>query len=172
MDLDGTISTELAMINDKQAYYQDSITMGLPNGNDGKPVPAQQGAGGGFIPKGAKNVTVAKGFLKFFIQPQVMNENLKNGLGRWVPAIPSLVKDDPWGLNPSDPHGAPYIRECALGPTTPNFNGYNPAWSQVSAEQLWGVAEADVIKNNMTPREAVDKAFRRTEQIFAKYSIG
>jgi multiple sugar transport system substrate-binding protein len=56
MDLDGTISTELAMINDKQAYYRDSVTMGLPNGNDGKPIPAQLGAGGGFIPKGAKNV--------------------------------------------------------------------------------------------------------------------
>jgi hypothetical protein len=25
--------------------------MGLPNGNDGKPLPAQLGAGGGFIPK-------------------------------------------------------------------------------------------------------------------------
>lgn len=172
MDLDGTISTELAMINDKQAYYHDSVTMGLPNGNDGKPVPAQIGAGGGFIPKGATNVAVAKDFMKFFMQPQVMNENLKNGLGRWVPAITSLVKEDPWWLDPSDPHRAPYVRECALGPTMPVFNGYNPAWGQVSAEQLWGVAEADVIKNKMTPAAAVDKAFRRAEQIFAKYSIG
>jgi ABC-type glycerol-3-phosphate transport system substrate-binding protein len=36
MDLDGTISTELAMINDKQAFYHDSVTMGLPHGNDGR----------------------------------------------------------------------------------------------------------------------------------------
>jgi multiple sugar transport system substrate-binding protein len=99
MDLDGTISTELAMINDKQAYYHDSVTMGLPNGNDGKPMPAQLGAGGGFIPKGAKNVEVSKDFMRFFVQPQVMNENLKNGLGRWAPAIPSIVKDDPWWLD-------------------------------------------------------------------------
>ena len=27
--------------------------------------------------------------MKFFMQPQVMNENLKNGLGRWVPVIPA-----------------------------------------------------------------------------------
>jgi multiple sugar transport system substrate-binding protein len=173
MDLDGTISTELAMINDKQAYYHDSVTMGLPNGNDGKPMPAQVGAGGGFIPKGAKNVAVSKEFMKFYMQPQVMNENLKNGLGRWAPAIPSIVKNDPWWLDESsDPHRAPYIRECVLGPTIPVFNGYNPAWGQVSAEQLWGVAEADVIKNKMTPEAAVDKAFRRAEQIFAKYSLG
>jgi multiple sugar transport system substrate-binding protein len=172
MDLDGTISTELAMINDKQAYYEDSVTMGLPNGNDGKPMPAQLGAGGGFIPKGAKNIGVAKDFMKFFMQPEIMNENLKNGLGRWVPVISSIVKDDPWWLDPSDPHRAPYVRECALGPTMPAFNGYNPAWGQVSAEQLWGVAETDVIKNKMTPAAAVDKAFRRAEEIFAKYSIG
>jgi len=172
MDLDVTISTELAMINDKQAYYHDSVTMGLPKGNDGKPVPAQIGAGGGFIPKGAKNVEVAKDFMRYFIQPKVMNENLKNGLGRWVPAITSLVTEDPWWLDPSDPHRAPYVRECALGPTIPAYNGYNPAWGQVSAEQLWGVAEADVIKNKMTPAAAVDKAFRRAEQIFAKYSLG
>jgi multiple sugar transport system substrate-binding protein len=172
MDLDGTISTELAMIKDKQAYYQDSVTMGLPNGNDGKPVPAQLGAGGGFIPKGAKNVTVAKEFMKYFMQPQVMNENLKTGLGRWIPVITSLLRDDPWWLDPSDPHRAPYVRECAFGPTLPPFHGYNPAWGQVGAEQLWGVAEADVIKNKMTPEAAVDKAFRRAAEIFAKYTLG
>jgi multiple sugar transport system substrate-binding protein len=172
MDLDGTISTELAMINDKQAYYKDSVTMGLPNGNDGKPVSAQLGAGGGFIPKGAKNIAVSKEFMKFFMQPAVMNENLKNGLGRWVPVIPSIVKDDPWWLDPSDPHRGPYVREAVLGPTSPNFNGYNPAWGQVSAEQLWGVAEADVIRNGMTPAAAVDKAFRRANEIFARFQIG
>jgi multiple sugar transport system substrate-binding protein len=173
MDLDGTISTELAMINDKQAYFHDSVTMGLPAANDGTPMPAQLGAGGGFIPKAAKNVAVAKDFMKYFMQPEVMNENLKNGLGRWAPVIPSIVKDDPWWLDDStDPHRAPYIRECVLGQTIPSFNGYNPAWGQVSAEQLWGVAEVDVIKNKMTPTAAIDKAFHRAEEIFAKYTLG
>jgi multiple sugar transport system substrate-binding protein len=78
----------------------------------------------------------------------------------------------PWWLDDSDPHRAPYIRECTQGPTIPAFNGYNPAWGQVSAEQLWGIAESDVIKNNMTPEAAVDKAFHRANEIFAKYSFG
>jgi multiple sugar transport system substrate-binding protein len=171
MDLDGTLSTELAMIKDKTAF-EASVTLGLPNTNDGKPMPAVQAAGGGFIPRGAKNVAVAKDFMKFFIQPQVMNENLKQGLGRWVPAIPSLVKSDPFWLDTKDPHLAPYVREAVLGPTIPSYNGYNPAWGQVNAEQLWGVAHADVIKNGMTPADAVDKASRRAEAIFAKYTFG
>ena len=170
MDFDGTISTELAMINNKKAY-DESVTAALPNDNDGKPMPAQVGAGGGYIPKGAKNIEVAKDFMKFFMQPQVMNENLKAGLGRYLPAMPSLIKEDPFWLDPSDPHRATYAR-MALSPTIPAFNGYNPAWGQVNAEQLWGVADADVLKNKMTPAAAVDKAFRRAEEIFAKFSIG
>ena len=94
MDLDGTLSTELAMFHNKQAY-QDMVVLGLPNMNNGQPMRAVVGAGGGFIPKGAANIDVAKDFMKFFMQPKVMNENLQGGLGRWVPVIPSIVRDDP-----------------------------------------------------------------------------
>ena len=171
MDLDGTLSTELAMVHDKKKF-EELVTLGLPNGNDGKPMAAPQAAGGGFIPKGAKNVAVAKDFMKFFIQPQVMNENLKQGLGRWVPSIPSLVTSDPFWLDTKDPHLAPYVHEAVLGPTLPDYRGYNPAWGQVGAEQLWGVAHADVIKDGMTPAAAVDKAFKRADAIFSKYTFG
>ena len=168
VDFDGTLSTELAMINDKQAFYHDMVTMGLPLGNDGKQIPAQVGTGGGFIPKGAKNVEVAKDFMKYWMQPNVMNENLKGGLGRWVPAIGQLVKDDPFWLQSSEPCLAPYVKEAVLDPTIPVFEGYTPAWGQLNAEQLWGQAHADVIKNAMTPSAAIDKAFKRAEQIFAR----
>ena len=172
MDFDGTLSTELAMIHDKQAY-NDMVVMGLPNTNDGKPMRAQVGAGGGFIPKGAKNITTAKDFMRFFMQPEVMNENLKGGLGRWVPVIPSIVKEDPWWTDAkADPHRLPYVTEAVLSPTVPSYNGFNPAWGEVNAEQLWGQAHADVIKNGMTPQAAVDKAFRRAEAIFARYTFG
>ena len=173
MDFDGTLSTELAMIKDKKAYYEEMVVMGLPNKNDGQPMTAQMAAGGGFIPKGAKNIETAKDFMKFFMQPKIMNENLKGGLGRWVPVISSIVKDDPWWTDSSsDPHRLPYVTEAVLTPTVPSYNGFNPAWGEVNAEQLWGQAHADVIKNGMTPQAAVDKAFRRAEAIFARYTFG
>jgi multiple sugar transport system substrate-binding protein len=56
VDFDGTISTELAMIKDTQAYMHDVVTTGLPNGNDGQPMAAQVGAGGGFILRGRKKL--------------------------------------------------------------------------------------------------------------------
>jgi multiple sugar transport system substrate-binding protein len=171
MDFDGSISTELAMIKDRKAYYEQMVTVGLPLTNDGKPMPAQIGAGGLFIPKGASNLEVAKDFARFFLQPDVLNANLKGGLGRAVPAIPAIVKQDPWWLDPSDPHRPPFVRESVLGPTIPAYTGFSPAWGQVNAEQLWGLAHADVIKNGMTPAAAVDKAFRRMEAIFAKFVL-
>jgi len=65
------------------------------------------------IPKGAKNVAVAKEFLKYLIEPKIVNEYLKAGLGRNVPCMPSIVKGDPWWF--ADPHrkayrGAPSFR--------------------------------------------------------------
>src|SRR5215468_2984787 len=43
MDLDGSLSTEVAIIKNEQDY-KDIVTMGLALGNDGKPVPSQQGS--------------------------------------------------------------------------------------------------------------------------------
>ncbi len=172
MDFDGTLSTELALFKNKPVYMEQMRVMGLPNGNDGKPMAAQVGAGGGFIPKGAKNVEVSKEYMKYFMQPEVMNANLKQGLGRWVPSIPQIVKDDPWWTDPADPHRATYVQEAVLGPTVPFYNAYNPAYGQVQAEQLWMQSVADVIKNGMTAQAAVDKAFKRADAIFTKFSFG
>lgn len=168
MDFDGTLSTELAMIKDKQAFYHDMVTLAPEQKNDGSPMATQVNAGGGYIPKGAKNIEVAKDFMKYFMQPKVMNENLKGGLGRWVPAIPQIVKDDPFWLKSDMPCLKPYVTEAVLNPTLPVYEGFNPAWGQANAEQLWGQCHADVIKNGMKPSEAVDKAFKRADQIFAK----
>ncbi len=84
MDLDGSLSTEVAIIADKEAY-NDIVTYGLALSNAGKPVPSMAGSFCGLIPKGAKNVAVAKDFLKYLIQPDVLNEYLKTGLGRREP---------------------------------------------------------------------------------------
>src|ERR1700758_669206 len=128
MDLDGSISTEVAIINNKQEY-DDIVTMGLALSNEGKPVPSQARTTCGVIPKGAKNVAVAKEFLKYLIEPNVCNEYLKTGLGRNAPCMPSIVKADPWWF--ADPHRAAYTKQGLLGPTVPQFWAFNPAYAQI-----------------------------------------
>jgi multiple sugar transport system substrate-binding protein len=170
MDFDGTISTEVALYHKKEEY-EDVVTMGLPLGNDGKPMPAQLAIAGGYIPKGAKNVDVAKDFLKYVIQPQVVNDYLKTGLGRWLPAHPELVKSDPFWLQSGDQHRTVYTREGLVGPTIPSFSVFNPGWAEVEAAQVWGAAGADVVREGMTPDAAAEKAFKRITEILAKYPI-
>jgi multiple sugar transport system substrate-binding protein len=173
MDLDGTISTEVAVLSQgKKEDYDDIVTMGLALSNDGKPVPSQAGPVCGLIPKGAKNVEVAKEFLKFLIQPKVCNEYLKTGLARRVPAMPSIVKGDAWWLDPADPHRVAYVTQALLGPSVPNFWVYNPAYAQVQNEHVFPNGWIDIMKDGMTPQAAAEKAFKRVEEIFAKYPIG
>jgi len=169
MDLDGTISTEVAIFKNQQDY-NDIVTMGLPLSNDGKPVPSQAINACGLIPKGAKNVEVAKDFLKYFIQPKVNAEWLKTGLGRNLPAMPSIVKDDPWWLD-QDQHRAAYLKQGLLGPTLPTFWTFNPAYAQIQNEHVWPTGWSDIMTGGIAPQAAAEKAFKRIEEIFAKYPI-
>ncbi len=116
MDLDGSISTEVAIIKNQQEY-NDIVTMGLALSNDGRPVPSLTGSFCGLIPKGAKNVAAAKEFLKYLIQPKVINELLKTGLGRNLPPMLSVVKNDPWWLDPKTRTGGfMSSRACSARP--------------------------------------------------------
>jgi multiple sugar transport system substrate-binding protein len=169
MDFDGTISTEVALY-DKKDEYDDIVTYGLPLDNDGKELPAQVTTFGPMIPQGAKNVAPAKEFIKYMMQPRVLNEYLKAGLGRWMLPVPEIVNSDPFWLE-QDPHRAAYAQQTLLGPTMPFYEVYNPAMAQVNAEHVFMVAEFDVMKEGMAPEAAVDKAFKRVEEIFAKYPI-
>ena len=169
MDLDGTISTEVAIIKNERDY-NGIVTMGLALSNDGKPVPSQAINACGLIPKGAKNVEVAKDFLKYFIQPKVNSEWLKTGLGRNIPCMPSIATDDPWWRE--DPHRAAYVQQALLGPTVPTFWTFNPAYAQLQNEHVWPTAWSDIITGGMAPQAAAEKAFKRAEEIFAKYPIG
>jgi multiple sugar transport system substrate-binding protein len=170
MDLDGTISTEVAVLSQgKKEDYDDIVTMGIPLSNDGKPVPSYAASACSLIPKGAKNVETAKDFLKYMLQPQVINERLKTGLGRGIPSMPSIVKKDHWWFD--DPHRAAYATQGLLSPTVPQFWALNPAYAQVSNEHTWSQGWMDIIQGGMTPQAAAEKAFRRIEEIFAKYPI-
>jgi multiple sugar transport system substrate-binding protein len=169
MDFDGTISTEVA-VYDKKEDYNDIVTMSLPLDNDGKEIPAQIITNGAVIPKGAKNVAPAKEFLKYAAQPKVLNEWLKGGLGRFMVPVPEIAKNDPFWLK-EDPHRKAYTELTLLGQLMPIYEVYNPAIAEVNAEHLFSVAMFDVMNEGMAPEKAIDKAFKRAEQIFAKYPI-
>jgi len=171
MDFDGTISTEVALWKEKDKY-NDILTLGLPLSNDGKPLAGVMNTAAAVVPKGAKNIPVAKEFLKYSIDPKVLGVYLKTGLGRFLPPMPSIVENDKaFWLDPKNEPLEAYTRQGIYGPTVPPYEVYNPARAEVSTEHVFAIAMNDVINNGMTPEAAIDKAFRRCEAIFAKYPI-
>lgn len=166
----GSLSIELAQI-DKKELYEDQFTRGLPLGNDGKALPAQMVEFGLVIPKGANNVDAAKEFLKYAIEPKVLNEYLKGGLGRWAIPYPEMVKADPFWLHSGDQHRTAYITQTMAGPTFPLYEAFSPAAAQLDSEHVFQVAWNDIVADGMAPEAAADKALKRAQEIFAKYPI-
>ncbi|HJU20418.1 MAG TPA: extracellular solute-binding protein [Stellaceae bacterium] len=171
MDFDGTLSTELALYHDKEAYDRNMITHGLPLSNEGKELPSQFGVNNAIVPKGAKNIPVAKEFAKYLIEPKVNNEYLKVALGRWLPVFPEFVKNDPWWTDPKDQHRVEYIKQGLESPTIPFYYCYNPAYAQCRTEHIFNVAWHSIVANGAKPEEATAKALKRAEAIFAKYPM-
>jgi multiple sugar transport system substrate-binding protein len=170
MDFDGSLSTEVALYNDKD-QYNDIVTYGMPLGNDGKVLQSPLPIFGAVIPKGAKNVPVATEFLKYSIEPKVLNEYLKGGLGRWAIPMPAMAKRDPYWLDPADPHRRTYIKLTLFSPTLPLYEAFNPAAAEANTQEVFPMAEFDVMKNGMSPEAAIEKAFKRLDAIYAQYPI-
>jgi multiple sugar transport system substrate-binding protein len=166
-----TISIPVATKSTPGWYNGEIYSSAMPLGNDGKPIASQLGVELAIIPKGAKNVTVAKEFLTYMIQPKVVGDYLKNAEGRWLPVMPSIVKEDPFWLNPKDETVSTYARQGLITPTVPWFYVFNPAYGQVDAAHIWSQAEGDIIANGMSPEQAADKALKQIEAIFARYPI-
>ena len=104
------------------------------------------------------------------IGPKVLNQYLKAGLGRWALPIPDIVKSDPFWLK-DDPHRTAYVTQSVIGPTQPIYEAYNPATAQIGSEHVFMNAAFDVMNNGMAVEQAIDKAFKRSEEIFSKYPI-
>jgi multiple sugar transport system substrate-binding protein len=172
MDLDGTLSTELAMLRNQKAEYHDVMTIPPTLDNNGQKMITQLDPVGTMIPKGAKNVEVGKEFQKYLITPEVNGEFLKGGLGRFLPTNPDLALKDPWWTDPKrDPHVPPYVQQGLVSPTKPDYFAYNPAWAAVRAEHPFHIAFHDIVGNGMSMKDATAKATKRVKGIFAKYQI-
>ena len=172
MDFDGTLSTELAMLRKQKDEYHDVITRPPPLDNNGQQMLSQTGIASTMIPKGAKNIEVAKDFQKFLITPEVNIQWLKGAIGRFLPIYPEIAKNDTWFSDAKrDPHVPPYIQQGLFSPTKPDYFAYNPAWAQVRSEHTFHVAFHEIVADKVPVKDAAAKAMKRVAEIFAKYQI-
>ena len=61
------------------------------------------------------------------------------------------------------------MQQGLLGPTVPDYYVFNLAMAEVRTQHVWSMAMIDVAREGVKAEAAIDKAFKRIEEIFAKY---
>ena len=157
----------------QEGLFEEMVVMGLPNGNDGKPMPRSGRRRRRLHPEGREERRGRQGIHEI-LHAAAGDEREPEGRTGPLGAGDSVdrARTTRGGSIPRTRTGRPMCRKpCWARPSRATTASIRHG-GRCSAEQLWGVAHADVIKNGMTPEAAVDKAFKRAEAIFAKYTFG
>jgi len=171
MTPNATISIPVAQKDKQEQYLKEIVTQGQTLDEAGKPISSLLFVTPNLIPKGAKNIDLAKDLLRYVSAPDNMNTYLKETHARYLPVIPSIIKNDPWWTDKADPH-RPVAVDMALNkPTVPWWMSYHPGYSGVLSEQIWPQAEANVTQRGMTPEQSVEDAAKRIKEIFGRFQM-
>lgn len=149
-------------------YYNKMQTIPWPLSPTGEKQPNLMAVKTILIFNLAENVEGGKAFIDFLIEPERLAPYIIAANGRWFPAFKDVAAH-PFFHNPEDPH-VPQVTKMFLDePTKPFYYMYNPAYSDVYTENIWGRALGRIIVDGVTPEEAADEAIARINEIFAAW---
>ncbi|MDJ0576992.1 MAG: ABC transporter substrate-binding protein [Xenococcaceae cyanobacterium MO_234.B1] len=115
----------------------------------------------------APHQKLAKDFLAYLIQPEIINQYLKDS-GRHSPTYETLYQDSYWN-NPDDPHTSTVTKTLTKSLTRPIYPSKTPAYSLILKENVWGRSIEKIVLDNVTPEAAADEAITRIKEIFAEW---
>ena len=163
-----TLSIAIALNKDEEAALNNLGTMEFPHKPDGNPIDHIVSVRQAVILAEAKNKTIAKDFLSFLIQPEVIGDYLKSAGGRYLPAIKAARQDSFW-TNPKNNHVSIATQTLTSGETKLFYSAKYPAYSLVLEQNIWGQALNDIIVDRVSPEVAAEKAISQIKEIFAKW---
>jgi multiple sugar transport system substrate-binding protein len=116
--------------------------------------------------KGGSHATTAKEFVRFLVAEGWLAHYLDFSGERFLPAMPKLL-DQPFWLDPSDPHHMAAVMQIASRPTVYDYGTVSGDWRHhlIQTEHVWGNALRRVVTENISPDQAVDEAIARIKQI-------
>ncbi len=152
----------------RDLYFNKIVTTDLPNRPDGSDLKSILGIKQVVIFEKSKNKEVAKSFLKYLLKPEVIGKFIRQGSkGRMIPVMPQLLEDAFW--KESDPHFAAAINQLLKTPTRPSYEAVNPAYSVVLERNIWAKAILSIVKDQVAPDQAANKAIAQIVEIFASW---
>ncbi len=113
-------------------------------------------------------MAVAKDFMKYLIQPEVVNNYLKEGLGRFARRShrSSKATRSGWPTRSAPPDVTEGVDEAVAG-----YPVFNPGWAEVNAQQVWGQPRPTSSTAAPTRGMLPGSTFAKIEAILAKYPI-
>ena len=165
-----TLSIPAALRNDNDVYRNKLGIVELPNKPNGEPMNHIFLVEQAVIFNNSANPELAKDFLSYIMQSEVINTFLKES-GRHSPAHKSAYKDPHW-TNPEDPHTSEVTKTLTESKIRSIYPSNSPAYSIVLKENIWGRSLEKILLNNVTPEQAADEAITRIKEIFAEWNKG
>lgn len=168
MTTNDTLAIATAVRQDPDTYSKKLGISELPHKPNGKPMRYLITVQQVILFADSKNQEIAKDFLAYLIQPEIINNYLKAAGGRHSPVLKPVWKDPFW-TDPNDPHVSTATKTFTQGETRLFYTFQNPAYSMVLKENVWGQALKRVLVDGSSPEQAADEAIARIKQIFAQW---
>lgn len=163
-----SLTIPAAVRQDKEVYQDKLGTLSFPKKRNGQPMRHILTIKQAVIFTDSKNQAIAKEFLSYFIQPNVIGGYLKAAGIRNMP-IAQPVWEDPYWNTAGDAHIAVGAKVLRSGDTRPFPSVYHPAYSLVTQENVWGKAIHRIVVDKITPEQASEEALARIQTIFEQW---
>lgn len=165
-----TLSAVNALKNDRpEDYYRNVVTIDWPLGPTGKAFPILGSYYVAIVFKDGANVATAKEFVRFLVGEGWLAHYLDFSGQRLLPSMSKLL-EQPFWLDPSDPHLMAAMMQIASRPTLQNYAAASGNWRHnlVDKETVWAQAIHRVAADGISPEQAVDEAIARIKEILSE----
>jgi multiple sugar transport system substrate-binding protein len=170
MTLNDALSIPKALRHDRpDDYYNNVATLEWPLGSGGEHFPIVGYVFPAVVFKEGKNVATATAFVRFLVSEGWLAHYLDFSGERFIPPMQKLL-DQPFWLDPSDPHQMAAVMQISSRPLAHNYAATSGNWRHDLVEQqnVWGQAIHRVAAEGISPEQAVDEAIARIKQILAE----
>jgi multiple sugar transport system substrate-binding protein len=150
-------------------YYKNTATIDWPLGPRGDPYAIYGDIFPAAVFKGGGNVATAKKFVRFLVAEGWLAHYLDFSGERLLPTLSKLL-DNPFWLDPSDPHHMAAVMQVSSRPLLHNYAAASGNWRHELVEQkfVWPNAIRRVAADGISPEQAVDEAIARIKQILSE----
>jgi multiple sugar transport system substrate-binding protein len=147
-------------------YYQNTATIEWPLGPAGEPFPIPGFVFSAVVFEDGGHVPTALEFVRFLVGEGWLMHYLDFSGERILPSIPALL-DQPFWLDPSDPHRMSAVIQVASRPPAHDYTAASGdlGHHQVYNDRVWAKAIHRIATEGITPEQAVDDATVRIKQI-------